>query len=45
MNTHTYAKQKHTHKYREQTSGYQRGKGREEGQISGMGLRDTNCYL
>ena len=22
-----------------------KGKGREEGQISGMGLRDTNCYL
>ena len=29
MNT---AKQKQTHRYREQTSGYQWGEGREEGQ-------------
>ena len=33
-----YAKQKQTHRYRKQTTGYQKG----EGQISGMGLRDTN---
>ena len=31
-------KQKQTHRYREQTSGYQWG----EGHDGGMGLRDTN---
>ena len=38
-------KQKQTHRYREQTSGYQRGEGRGEGQDKGMGLRDTNYYI
>ena len=36
------AKQKQTHRYREQTNGYQRGKGRRERQITDIGLRDTN---
>ena len=35
-------KQKQTHRYREQTSGYQWGEGRGEGQDRGMVLRDTN---
>ena len=39
------AKQKQTHGYREQTSGYQRGEGREEGQDTGIGLRDTDYYI
>ena len=34
-------KQKQTHRYRKQTSGYRWGKGSEE-QGRGMGLRDTN---
>ena len=37
-----YAKQKQTHRYRKQTSGYQWGEGKREGQIRGMGLTDTN---
>ena len=36
-----YAKQKQTHRYRKQTSGYQKGEWRGEGQIRGMGLTDT----
>ena len=40
-----YAKQKQTHRNGKQTSGYQRGEGRGEGQIRGMGLRDTNYYV
>ena len=40
-----YAKWKQTHRYRKQTSGYQRGEGSGEGQIRGMGLRDTNYYV
>ena len=40
-----YAKQKQTHRYREQTRGYQKGRGKEEGQIRGMGLADTNHYV
>ena len=36
------AKQKQTHSYREQTSGYQWGEGRTEGQDRGRGLRRTN---
>ena len=36
-------KQKQTHRYREQTSGYQWGEGGEEGQDKGRGLRGTNC--
>ena len=39
------AKQKQTHRYRKQTSGYQRGEGREEEQIRGIELRDTNYYV
>ena len=31
-------------RFRKQTSGYQRGEGREEGQIRGMGLTGTNYY-
>ena len=38
-------KQKQTHRYRKQTSGYQWGEGRREGQDRGMGLRDTNYYV
>ena len=38
------AKQKQTHRCRKQTSGYQWGEGRWEGQDRGMGLRDTNYY-
>ena len=39
------AKQKQTHRYRKQTSGYQWGEGRGEEQVKGMGLRDTNYYV
>ena len=38
-------KQKQTHRYREQTSGYQWGEGSRERQDRGMGLRDTNYYV
>ena len=38
-------KQKQTHRYREQTSGYQWGEGRGEGQAGGMGLRDTKTTV
>ena len=34
-------KKKQTHRYREQTSGYQWGEGRKEGQYRGRGLRGT----
>ena len=40
-----YLKQKQTHRYRKQTSGYQREEEKGEGQIRGMGLRDTNYYV
>ena len=40
-----YAKQKQAYRYRKQTSGYQRGEGKVEGQIRGMGLTDTNYYI
>ena len=36
-------KQKQTQ--REQTSGYQWGEGKREGQDRGRGLRDTNYYV
>ena len=43
------AKKKETHRYSEQTSGYQRGKGRgegrEEGHARGKGFRSTNYYF
>ena len=34
-------KYKQSHRYREQTTGYQRGEVRHEGQDKGMELRDT----
>ena len=36
---------KKTHRYREQTSGYQQGQGKGEEQDRSMGLRDTNYYV
>ena len=38
-------KKKQTHKYREQTRGYQWGERRKEGQDKGRGLRGANYYL
>ena len=38
-------KQKQTHRYREQTSGYQWEDGREEGQDRGGGVRSTNSFV
>ena len=38
-------KQKQTHRYREQTSGYQWGEERGEGQGRGRGLRVMNYYV
>ena len=38
-------KKKQTHRYREQTSGYQLGEGRVEGQDRGRELRGTNYYV
>ena len=38
-------KQKKIHRYREQTSGYQWGEGRREGQYRSRGLRGTNCQV
>ena len=35
-------KKKQTHRYREQTSGFQREEGKGAGQYRGRGLRDTN---
>ena len=40
-----YIAEKKTHRYRKQTSGYQRGEGSGEWQITGMGLRDTDYYV
>ena len=37
-------KQKQTHRYREQTSGYQWGKEAREGQDRGRGVRGTTMY-
>ena len=37
-------KQKQTHRYREQASGYQWGEGWEERQVRGMTSRSTNYY-
>ena len=36
---------KQTHRYRKQTSGYQQGEGRGEGQHKDIELRDTNYYV
>ena len=38
-------KQKQMHRYREQTSGYQWGKGKGDGQDRGRGLRGTDYYV
>ena len=38
----TYARMKQTHRYRKQTSGYQREEGREE-RIKEIGLSDNPC--
>ena len=38
-------KQKQSHRYREQTSGYQWGEQSGEGQDTGRGLRSTNYYV
>ena len=38
-------KQKQTHRYREQTSGYQWGEERGEGQDKSRGLRGTNYHV
>ena len=38
-------KRKQTHRYREQTSGYQWGEGRGKKQDRDGGLRDTNYYV
>ena len=38
-------KQKQTHRYREQTSGYQWGEGKGEGQNRIKGLRGTSYYV
>ena len=37
-------KQKRTHRYREQTSGYQWGEGKRQGQDRSKGLRGTNYH-
>ena len=36
---------KETHRYREQTSGYQRGEGRREGKFKGSIFRGANAYV
>ena len=41
----TITKQKQTHRYREQISGYRWGEGCGEGQDRGRGLRGTNNYV
>ena len=38
-------KQKQTHRYKEQKSGYQRGERNWDRQDRGMGLRDTSYYV
>ena len=40
----TITKKKQSHRYREQTSGYQWGEGRGEGQYRVGGLRGTNYW-
>ena len=39
------ARQKQTHRYREQTSGYQWGELRKNGHDRGTGLRDIDYYV
>lgn len=43
-NTNTCTYKIETYRYRKQTCGYQREEEREERQIRGVGLRNTNCY-
>ena len=38
-------KQKQTHRYKEQTSGYQWGESGGEGQDRSRGLSGINCYV
>ena len=38
-------KKKQTHRYREQTSGYQRREGGGEGEYRGWGLKGTNYWV
>ena len=40
-----YKKEKQTHRYREQTSGYQWGEESREEQDRDMGLRGSNNYV
>ena len=40
-----YMQSRNRLRHRKQTCGYQRREGREEGQIRGMGLTDTNYYI
>ena len=39
------AKQKQSHRYRKQTSGYHMGERSGEGQFRGREFRDTNYYI
>ena len=41
----TITKKKQTHRYREQTNGYQWEEGRGRGQNRGRGVRGTNYYV
>ena len=41
----TPVRREESHRYREQTSGYQWGEGRREGQFRSRGLRGTNYYI
>ena len=41
----TITKRKQTHRYREQTSGYQWEEERGQGQNKSKGLRGTNYYI
>lgn len=38
------AKEKQTHRFRKQCSGYQWGAGKGQGKIRDMGFRNTNYY-
>ena len=40
-----FTKQKQTHRHRKQTSGYQMGEEKREGQVRGIGLINTNHYM
>ena len=45
LQTDVYIKQKQTHRYRKQISGYQWGERKREGQNIGRGLNGTNNYI